>query len=209
MNICSRLEREHTIPQVSPKSHRPLLSFVVPRTGLRIRWFGGINVANGERFSALVQHLRQRHWLTLLSGVNEVFVSLETERLCMFVSLVKFVPGDHHMSGALKAQSSSAYSNSTDEGWIPRNTVYCNIGREWCFLPDFDEWTVQCTSRVLSMAVDESVKCKFKSAEKARALIYGATHNFLDAVCTIVVRTVINFQVWVTFVLRGDFMYSL
>ena len=28
------------------------------------------------------------------------------------------------ISGALRAQSSSAYSCSTDEGWIPRNTVY-------------------------------------------------------------------------------------
>ena len=68
--------------------------------------------------------VQERHWLTLLSGVHEVFVALETERLCKFVSLVMFVPGEHYISGALQAQSSSAYSSSTDEGWIPRNTVY-------------------------------------------------------------------------------------
>ena len=47
---------------------------------------------------------------------GEVFVALETERLCKFVSLVMFVPGEHYISGALQAQSSSAYSSSTDEG---------------------------------------------------------------------------------------------
>ena len=52
----------------------------------------------------------------LLSGVHEVFVALEAERLCKFVSLVMFVPGEHYISGALQAQSSSAYSSSTDEG---------------------------------------------------------------------------------------------
>ena len=51
---------------------------------------------NGQRSLALVQHLQERHWLTLLSGVHEVFVALETERLCKFVSLVMFVPGEHY-----------------------------------------------------------------------------------------------------------------
>ena len=32
----------------------------------------------------------------------EVFVALETERLCKFVSLVIFVPGEHYISGALQ-----------------------------------------------------------------------------------------------------------
>ena len=56
-----------------------------------------------------------------------VFLSLETERICKIVSMVMFVPGQHyaHVSGTLQAQSSSAYSSSTDEpGGIPRNTVY-------------------------------------------------------------------------------------
>ena len=44
------------------------------------------------------------------------FPALETERLCKFVSLVMFVPGEQYISGALQAQSSSAYSSSTDEG---------------------------------------------------------------------------------------------
>ena len=52
----------------------------------------------------------------LLSGVHEVFVALEAECLCKFVSLVMFVPGEHYISGALQAQSSSAYSSSTNEG---------------------------------------------------------------------------------------------
>ena len=61
-------------------------------------------------------HTGARAILTLLSGVHEVFVALETDRLCKFVSLVMFVPGEHYISGALQAQSSSAYSSSTDEG---------------------------------------------------------------------------------------------
>ena len=71
---------------------------------------------NGQRSSALVQHLHERHGLTLLSGVHEVFIALETKRPCKFVSLVMFVPGEHYISGAFKAQSSSAFSSSTDEG---------------------------------------------------------------------------------------------
>ena len=59
------------------------------------------------------------------------FPALETERLCKFASLVMFLPGEHYISGALQAQSPSAYSSSTDEGSIPRNTV---LSREWCFL---------------------------------------------------------------------------
>ena len=49
-------------------------------------------------------------------GVHEVFVALEMERLCKFVSLAMFVPGEHYISGAIQAQSSSAYSSSTEEG---------------------------------------------------------------------------------------------
>ena len=44
------------------------------------------------------------------------FPALEMERLCKFVSLVMFVPGEQYISGALQAQSSSAYSSLTDEG---------------------------------------------------------------------------------------------
>ena len=57
-----------------------------------------------------------RHRLALLSGVHEVFVALETERLCKFVSVVMFVPGEDYISGALQAQSFPAYSSSTDDG---------------------------------------------------------------------------------------------
>ena len=50
--------------------------------------------------------------------LHEVFVALETKRLCKFVSLVMVWPGEQyiHVSGAFQAQSSSAYSSSTDEG---------------------------------------------------------------------------------------------
>ena len=48
--------------------------------------------------------------------VLSIYAVLETECLCKFVSLVMFVPGQHYISGALEAQSSSAYSSSTDEG---------------------------------------------------------------------------------------------
>ena len=36
--------QQHTLPQLSPKSHQPLLHIVVPSAGLRIRWFGGNSV---------------------------------------------------------------------------------------------------------------------------------------------------------------------
>ena len=52
------------------------------------------------------------------------FPVLERERLCKFASLVMFLPGEQYISGALQAQSPSAYSSSTDEGLIPQNTVY-------------------------------------------------------------------------------------
>ena len=48
--------------------------------------------------------------------LHEVFVALETKRLCKFVSLVMVLPGEQYISGAFQAQSSSAYSSSTDEG---------------------------------------------------------------------------------------------
>ena len=79
---------------------------------------------NDQRSSALVQHLHEQQCLTLLFGVPELFVALEAERLYKSVLMVMFVPGERHISGALLAQSSSAYSSSIDEGLIPRNTVY-------------------------------------------------------------------------------------
>ena len=43
---------------------------------------------------ATLDHIQS--WVLLAtSGVHEVFVALETERLCKFVSLVMFVPGEH------------------------------------------------------------------------------------------------------------------
>ena len=48
--------------------------------------------------------------------LHEVFVTLETKRLCKFVSLVMVWPGEQYISGAFQAQFSSAYSSSTDEG---------------------------------------------------------------------------------------------
>ena len=52
---------QHTLLQLSPKSHQPLLHSVAPRAGLRIRWFGGNIGVNGQRSSALVQHLHEQH----------------------------------------------------------------------------------------------------------------------------------------------------
>ena len=49
-------------------------------------------------------------------GVSEVFVALEMQHLCTFVSLVTCVPEENYNSGVLQEQSSSAYSSSTDEG---------------------------------------------------------------------------------------------
>ena len=82
-------------------------------------WFGYDSVVNDRESSTSVITVQERHWLTPLSGVHEVFVALETECLCKFVSLVMFVPEEHHLSGAPQAQSSSAYSSSTDQGVFP------------------------------------------------------------------------------------------
>ena len=43
-----------------------------------------------------------------------------------------FVPGQHYISDALQAHSSSAYSSSTDEG--VNSPKHCVLSREWCFL---------------------------------------------------------------------------
>ena len=51
---------------------------------------------NGQRSSPLVQHLQERHRLSLPSGVHEVSVTLETDCLCKFASLVMFVPEEHY-----------------------------------------------------------------------------------------------------------------
>ena len=84
----------------------------MPSAGLRLV---GLEVT-ALRMTEGPRRLSHRPGATLLSGAHEVFVALETERLCKFVSLVMFVPGEHYISGALQAQSSSAYSSSTDEG---------------------------------------------------------------------------------------------
>ena len=91
-------------------------SYCCAQRGLATSWFGGDSVANDRGSSTSVLTVQERHRLTLLSGVHEVFVAMETERLCEFVSQVMFVLGEHYISGALQAQSSSAYSSSTDEG---------------------------------------------------------------------------------------------
>ena len=49
-------------------------------------------------------------------GIQTYRDALETKRLCKFVSLVMVWPGEQYISGAFQAQSSSAYSSSTDEG---------------------------------------------------------------------------------------------
>ena len=88
----------------------------MPSAGLRLV---GLEVT-ALRMTEGPRRLSHRPGATLthaaISGVHEVFVALEMERLCKSVSLVMFVPGEHYISGALQAQSSSAYSSSTDEG---------------------------------------------------------------------------------------------
>ena len=84
---------EHTLPQLSPKSHQPLLHMLIQLALL---------------IAVIINCF-------LLAVSLSVFVALETERLCKFVSLVMFGPGEHY-SGALQAHSSSAYSSATDEG---------------------------------------------------------------------------------------------
>ena len=51
------------------------------------------------------------------SGVHQVFVGMETDQLCKFVSLVMFGPGEHCESNGLQEQLSSSYS--MDDGEFP------------------------------------------------------------------------------------------
>ena len=83
-----------------------------------------------------------------------------------------FVPGEHYKSGALQAQSSSAYSSSIDEGLVTRNTVYSAGSGAFLLLCRVD------SSMDLLRAPGgsrESVKLEFKLAVKARAPMWGAT----------------------------------
>ena len=89
----------------------------------------------GQRSSALVPHLHERHGLTLLSGVHEVFVALETERLCKFVSLVMVVPTQAQL---IRGECPETLCIEQGAG-----VLSCR----------FAEWTVRWTSRVLRMAV--------------------------------------------------------
>ena len=138
------------------------ISYCCAHRGLATSWFRGDIVVN-DGWSMSVLTVQARHWLTVLSDVHEVFVALETERLCKFVFLVMFVPEEHYIRGSLPAQSSSAYSSSTDEVWIPRDTVY--LAGSGAFL---QVCRVE-GSMAFSCSLDgsrESIKCQVKSAKR-------------------------------------------
>ena len=126
-------------------------------------------------------------------GLHEVFVALETKRLCKFVSLVMVWPGEQYISGAFQAQSSSAYSSSTDEGWIPRNTVYwagsgaffqvCRAEGatcSWC-APDGSRESVKCQVRQEACAPRWSNQLHDITAEVATSKnIYAVSNEPLE-----------------------------
>ena len=82
----------------------------VPSVGLRLVGLEvtALQMTEGPRRLSHRPGATLTHAAISVSGVHEAFVALEMERLCKFVSLVMFVPGEHY-SGALQAQSSSAY----------------------------------------------------------------------------------------------------
>ena len=110
---------EKTHPLKSSLKSQPLFRTVCAQRALANSWFGGDSVVNERGSLTSVSTIQELHWLTLLSGVQEVFVALETECLCKFVSLEMFGHGEPYISGALQAQSSLAYSSSTVEGEFP------------------------------------------------------------------------------------------
>ena len=107
----------------SPKS-QPLLCTVVPSAGLRPVGLEvtALRMTEGLRrlFSLSSSDTDSRCYLVFTRCLSRWKRSVSVS----FVSLVMFVPGEHYISGALQAQSSSTYSSSNDEGWIPPNTVY-------------------------------------------------------------------------------------
>ena len=91
-------------------------SYCCAQRGLATSWFGGDSVANDRGSSTSVSPSRSDTDSRCYLVFTRCLSRWEAERLCKFVSLVMFVPGEHYISGALQAQSSSAYSSSTDEG---------------------------------------------------------------------------------------------
>ena len=81
-------------------------------------------------------------------------------------------PGEQYISGAFQAQSSLAYSSSTDEGWIPETSC---IEQGVVLSCRFAEWKVRRAPRVLRMAVVSQSSVKFG---KKRVFLVG-TINFL------------------------------
>ena len=100
--------------------------------------------------SRAVEHLHERPWRTLLSGVHYVFVALETECLCKFVSLVMFclestievVLFRHNLPQPTQAQlmrGELPETLCTEQGVM----LSCRLAK----------WKVRWTSRALWMAV--------------------------------------------------------
>ena len=108
--ICKKGFAPHTGARAIPTS------YCCAQRRLATSWFGGDSVANDRGSSTSVSPSRSDTDSRCYLVFTRCFVALETERLCKFVSLMMFVPGEHYISGALQAQSSSAYSSSTYEG---------------------------------------------------------------------------------------------
>ena len=104
-------------------------------------------------------------------GLHDVFVALETRRLCKFVSLVMVWSGEQYKSGAFQVQSSSAYSSSTDEGFPETLCIEQGVVLSFRFV----ERKVRRAPRVLRMAVVSQSSVKFG---KKHVLLVGAT-NFM------------------------------
>ena len=79
-----------------------------------------------------------------------MFVALETERLCKFVSLVMFVPGERYISGALQAQFPQPTQAQLMRGEFPETLC---IEQGVVLSCRFAESKVRWTFRVLWMAV--------------------------------------------------------
>ena len=79
-----------------------------------------------------------------------MFVSLDTECLCKFVSLVMFVHAEHYVSGAFRQNRPQPTQAQLMRGEFPE-TLFIEQGV--VLSCTFADWKVRMTSRVLSKAV--------------------------------------------------------
>ena len=105
--------------------------------------------------------------------LHEVFVALETKRLCKYVSLVMVWPGEQYIVVLFRHNLPQPTQAQLMRG-APK---HCVLSRGVVLSCRFAEWKVRRAPRVLRMAVVSQSSVKFG---KKRVFLVG-TINFIDS----------------------------